>query len=136
MCGSDTGNGLARFGYNLDLMSRLLTLMMILVLVMAHGTSLSAAICRHQDGMAHVAALQSSDAAISAQAQGEETAGKTAAGKGTPADSGSVSWPSDMLPAPGLPIPFRTNETAERSPADVPVLVGASVRPLLEPPSA
>jgi hypothetical protein len=117
-------------------MSRLLTLMMIFVLVLAHGSSVAAAICRHQDGVAHVAALQSEDAGISAAAQGEETAGKAASRKGTPADAGSVSWASDMLPTPGLPILFRTNEAAERSPADVPILIGAPVRPLLEPPSA
>src|SRR5215218_6082872 len=118
-----------------DFMSRLLTLMMILVLVMAHGTSVSAAICRHQDGVAHAAARQSSDAGISAAAYSEESAAKTGSGKGAPADSGSVSWPSDMLPAPELAVPFRTAEPVERNFADSAVLVGASVRPLLEPPS-
>lgn len=117
-------------------MSRLLTLMMIFVLVLAHGSSVAAAICRHQDGVAHVAALQSPDAGISAAAYGEETAGKAASRKGTPADSGAVHSPSDMLPTPGLVAPFRAGEPAERSPADAPMLVGASVRPLLEPPSA
>jgi len=117
-------------------MSRLLTLMMILVLVLAHGSSVAAAICRHQDGVEHVAALQSEDAGISAAAFGEETAGKASTRKGAPADAGSISWASDMLPTPGLPAPFRSNEAAERSPAESPILVGASVRPLLEPPSA
>jgi hypothetical protein len=117
-------------------MTRLLTLIMILVLVLAHGSSVAAAICRHQDGVAHVAALQSEDAGIAAAAYGEETAGKATSRKGAPADSGSISLASDMLPAPGLPIPFRASEAAERCPADAPILVGASLRPLLEPPSA
>ncbi|HEX8226228.1 MAG TPA: hypothetical protein VF605_20680 [Allosphingosinicella sp.] len=117
-------------------MSRLLTLMMIFVLVLAHGSSVAAAICRHQDGVAHVAALQSEDAAVSAAAYGEEAAGKSSARKGVPADAGSVSSPSDMLPTPGLLQPVRAEEPAERTPAAAPVLVGASVRPLLEPPSA
>ncbi|HET9640016.1 MAG TPA: hypothetical protein VFP12_12500 [Allosphingosinicella sp.] len=117
-------------------MTRFLTLMMIVVLVLAHGSSVAAAICRHQDGVEHAAALQSEDAGISAVAKGEETAGKAASKKGAPADSGSIAWASDMLPAPGLPVPFQANEAAERSPADVPILVGASLRPLLEPPSA
>jgi len=117
-------------------MSRLLTSMMIFVLVLAHGSSVAAAICRHQDGVEHVAALQSEDAGISAAAYGEEAAGKSASGKGVPADAGSVTSPSDMLPTLGLQAPFRASEPAERSPADAPVLVGASVRPLLEPPSA
>ncbi|HEU0097351.1 MAG TPA: hypothetical protein VFQ67_01120 [Allosphingosinicella sp.] len=109
---------------------------MILVLVLAHGSSVAAAICRHQDGVEHVAALQSEDAGISAAAYGEETAGKATSRKGAPADSGSISLASDMLPAPVLSVPFRADEAAERSPAKVPVLVGASLRPLLEPPSA
>ncbi len=117
-------------------MSRFLTLIMIFVLVLAHGSSVAAAICRHQDGVEHVAALQSEDAGISAAAYSEEAAGKSASRKSVPADSGSVSSPSDMLPTPGLLAPFRAHEPAERSPADVPVLVGGSVRPLLEPPSA
>jgi hypothetical protein len=131
-----TGDGFCRFGYDFDCMSRFLTLMMTLMLVMAHGSSVAAAICRHQDGVAHAAALQSEDAGISAAAHGEETAAKTGAKKGAPADSGSISWASDMLPTPGLPIPFPANEAAMLSPAEASILVGASVRPLLEPPSA
>jgi hypothetical protein len=117
-------------------MSRLLTLMMIFVLVLAHGSSVAAAICRHQDGVEHVAALQSEDAGISAAAYGEETAGRSSSGKGVPADAGSVSSPSDMLPSPGLLPPVRVEAPAERTPDDAPALVGASLRPLLEPPSA
>lgn len=135
MSGSDK-DGFARFGFDLDLMSRLLTLMMILVLVLAHGSSVAAAICRHQDGVEHVAALQSEDAGIKAAAKGEETAGKAASKKGAPADFGSISWASDMLPAHGLPVPFRRSEAVERAPADASILVGASIRPLLQPPSA
>ncbi|HYI38722.1 MAG TPA: hypothetical protein VE053_00215 [Allosphingosinicella sp.] len=117
-------------------MSRLLTLMMIFVLVLAHGSSVAAAICRHQDGVEHVAALQSSDAGVSAAAHIEETAGKSTSRKGVPADAGSVSSPSDMLPTLGFLAPFRVSEPAERSPSDPLILVGASIRPLLEPPSA
>lgn len=128
--------GFARIGSDFNAMSRLLTLMMIFVLVLAHGSSVAAAICRHQDGVAHVAALQSEDSGVSAAAYGEETAGKAASRMGTPADAGSVTSPSDLLPTPGLQVPFRVREEVERHPADSPVLIGASVRPLLEPPSA
>ena len=117
-------------------MSRLLTLMMIVVLVIAHGSSVAAAICRHESGAQHVTALQSDDARVSAVAFGEEAAEKMVSRKGPPADGGSVSWPSDMLPASGLLVPFRAAEPVERSPAEPPVLAGASVRPLLEPPAA
>ncbi len=126
----------ASFGPDFNVMSRLLTLIMIVVLVLAHGSSVAAAICRHQDGVAHVAALQSADSATAALAYGEEAAGKAASGKGVPAEAGSVSSPSDMLPTPGLVPPLRSEEPVERAPADAPVLVGASIRPLLEPPSA
>jgi hypothetical protein len=117
-------------------MSRLLTLMMILMLVLAHGSSVAAAVCRHQDGAGHVAALQSHDAGISAAAYNEETAGKAASKKGGPADSGSVSLASDMLPIGGLPVPFRAEDAMELTLGDASVLAGGSVRPLLEPPSA
>jgi hypothetical protein len=117
-------------------MSRLLTLIMILVLVMAHGSSVAAAICRHQNGVEHALALQSSDAGVSAAASSEENAAKAGLKKGAPADSGAASSPADLLPAPVLPVPFRAKEPAERNPADPPVLAGVSMRPLLEPPSA
>ena len=117
-------------------MSRLLTLMMIVVLVIAHGSSVAAAICRHDSGAQHVAARQSGDAGIAAVASGEEDAAKMGSKKGSLADGGSVSWPSDMLSSPGLKVPFRAAEPIERDPAEVPVLAGASVRPLLEPPAA
>lgn len=117
-------------------MTRLLTLMMIVVLVIAHGSSVAAAICRHDSGAQHVAALQSDDAGISAVASGEEDAAKKGSNKGSLADGGSVSWPSDMLPSLGLNLPFRAAEPIERNPAEAPVLAGASLRPLLEPPAA
>jgi hypothetical protein len=117
-------------------MSRLLTLLMIVILVIAHGSSVAAAVCRHENSVEHVAALQSRDAAISAVAFSEEAAGKLASKKGVATDGGSVSWPSDMLPMPGLLIPFRASEPVERHSAAGPILVGTSLRPLLEPPSA
>lgn len=117
-------------------MSRLLTLIMIVVMVTAHGSSVAAAICRHDNGAQHIAALQSDDAGIAAVASGEEDAAKMGSGKGSLADGGSVAWPSDMLPATGLLAPFRAAEPVERSPAEAPVLAGTSIRPLLEPPAA
>lgn len=116
-------------------MPRLLTLMLIVVLVIAHGSSVAAAICRHDSNAQHVAARQSGDAGIAAVAAGEEDAAKKGSSKGSLADGGSVTWPSDMLPIPGLDVPFRTAEPVERNPAEPPVLAGASVRPLLEPPA-
>jgi hypothetical protein len=125
----------AGFGFDFDAMTRLLTLMMILMLVLVHGSSVAAAICRHRNGGEHVAALHSLDLGIRAKAHNEETAANATSRKGAPADSVSVSWPSDMLPATSLPVPFRAREAVERHPVEGPVLVGASIRPLLEPPS-
>ena len=106
---------------------------LILVLIWPRS-SVAAALCRHQDGVAHAAALQSEDSGVSAAAYGEEIAGKAASRMGTPADAGSASSPSDLLPTSGLQVPFRVRERVERSPADSPVLIGAPVRPLLDPP--
>ena len=117
-------------------MSRLMTLMMIVVLLIAHGSSVAAAICRHDSGAQHVAALQSDDAGVSAVATGEEDAAKKGSSKGSLADGGPMAWPSDMLPSPGLNVPFRAAEPIERGSAEAAVLAGASVRPLLEPPAA
>jgi hypothetical protein len=115
-------------------MSRLLTLIMIVVLMVAHGSSVAAAICHHASGAQHFAALKSTDAGIAAVAAGEEDAAKMASKKGSL--GGSVSWPSDMLPVPGLRVPFRAAEPVVRNPGDAPVLAGGSVLPLLEPPAA
>lgn len=117
-------------------MNRFLTLLMIVVLVFAHGSSVAAAICGHASGAEHVAALQSGDAAIANLAMSEETADKMASKRGPPADSGSVTSPSDMLPSPELEPPFRVSEPLDLDLADPQVLAGASPRPLLEPPTA
>jgi hypothetical protein len=127
---------LVGFGSDFNAMNRFLTLLMIVVLLIAHGSSVSAAICRHASGTEHEAALQSHDKDIRTVAHSEDAAGKVAAKRGAPSDSGSVSWPADMLPTPGLPLPLALSEPVERGRADAPALVGASLRPLLEPPSA
>ncbi|HYG46471.1 MAG TPA: hypothetical protein VD846_00880 [Allosphingosinicella sp.] len=116
-------------------MSRLLTLMMIFVLVLAHGSSVAAAVCRHQSDVEHAAALRSEHTGISAAAAGEETARKAASRQGTPVDSGAASLMSDMLPLPALPVPFPAESRVDRARGDDAALVGATVRPLLEPPS-
>jgi hypothetical protein len=115
-------------------MSRFLALLMIAILVIAHGSSVAASVCRHQNIVEHAAALRSSDAKVSAVAFGEEAAGKVASKK-APADGGSISWPSGMVPSPDLPMPFRVSEPLEQAPPDAAALRSASIRPLLEPPA-
>lgn len=132
----DGGVSLAKPGSDLIAMSRLLTLLLVVVVVFAHGSSVAAAICRHAGEAEHIAAVRSGDSGISAAAIGEETAGKAASKQSAPADKSSASSPSDMLPAAKLALPFRVEDALERSPPDVRILVGASPPPLLEPPSA
>ncbi|MFL6846081.1 MAG: hypothetical protein ACJ8ER_14510 [Allosphingosinicella sp.] len=115
-------------------MSRLLTLMMIAILVIAHGSSVAASVCRHQSAAEHVAALSSHDARIAAVALGEEAAGKVASKKGQTANP--ASWPPGTLPAPDLSVPIRPTVPVERSLADSSVPPGATITPLLEPPAA
>jgi hypothetical protein len=115
-------------------MSRLLTLMMIAILVIAHGSSVAASVCRHQSSAEHAAALRSRDARIAAVALGEEAAGKVASKKGQTVNT--VSWPPVTLPAPDLPVPLRLTMPVERRLADSSIPPGASIRPLLEPPAA
>lgn len=140
--GSDVAKWLRRplrasvVGCYLIAMSRLLTLIMIFALVMGHGSSVAAAICRHQSGGEHIAARQSHDAKISVIALGEEAAAAVNSKKSAPADGGSVSWPADMLPAPKFRAPFSLTDPVGPKPADAKVLIGTSVPPLLEPPTA
>jgi hypothetical protein len=117
-------------------MSRLLTLVMIFVVVFAHGSSISAAICRHHSLADHAAARHSSDARVAGIAMREEAAASVTSKKGVTADAGSVSWPTDMLPAFQLVTPFPGTDPLERYPAKAAVLLGSSVRPLLQPPAA
>jgi hypothetical protein len=115
-------------------MSRLLTLLMIAILVVAHGSSVAASVCRHQSSVEHVAALRSHDAKIAAVALDEEAAGKVASKKGQTANP--ASWPPGTLPAPDLAVPLRLTEPVDLRLADASVPPGASLRPLLEPPAA
>jgi hypothetical protein len=116
--------------------NRLLTLLMIFALVVAHGTSVAAAICSHESVRQHAAARQSPDAGVSAVALREEAADSHAARKAALADAGSISWVFDILPAPGLAVPPVGAEAVVRRPAPTEIPAGISLRPLLEPPAA
>jgi hypothetical protein len=117
-------------------MARLLTLLMMLVLAIANGPAVAAAICEHRDARSHAAAAASADAGVSAEAIGEETAAKAAGGDGALGDAASTLLAGYLLPAQPSPLPFRTIEASAGSPGEAAVLVGRSVPPLLEPPLA
>jgi hypothetical protein len=115
-------------------MVRFLSFLMIFAVVVAHGSSVAAAICSHQSVGEHVAARQSQDQRVSAVSQHEEAAAAISK-KGSQSAAASVHWPAEMLPASLNTEPFRVVEPVRFPPATATPLESGSVRPLLEPPS-
>lgn len=117
-------------------MARFLAFLMIFAVVVAHGSSVAAAICQHQSVADHVAARQSSDRKIAAVSLHEESAAATVSKKGSQSAGASVHWPADMLPANSVAEPYRALEPVRFEPAIEIRLESSPVRPLLEPPLA
>jgi hypothetical protein len=117
-------------------MARFLAFLMIFVVVTAHGSAVAAAICHHQNIAEHIAARQSRDHKVAADSLREEAGADFASKKGSQGASASVQWPAEMLPASAHVEPFRVLEPIQFQPAVQLALKSASVRPLLEPPSA
>jgi hypothetical protein len=117
-------------------MARFVALLMMLVLVIANGPAVAAAICQHHDARAHAAAAASADAAISAEALGEETAAITAASDGALGDAAGTLLAGWLLPPQPSSLPLRRMEPLARIASQPVVLAGRSVPPLLEPPLA
>ncbi len=109
---------------------------MVVILVVANGSSVAGAICRHESPAGHSAARRSSDARISEVAFREEAADSVASKKGALADTGAVAWVADLSPCPQLAIPFGASRPLDPDMALVRPLVGRSPAPLLEPPAA
>lgn len=116
-------------------MSRLLSLLMIIMLLVAPCSLVSAAVCRHQSPIEHALARESSDAKVSNAARTEETSASLSK-KGSLSDAPSASFLADMLPPSGLSAPLHFAESLRRSFPDDNSLPGTSLRPLLEPPAA
>jgi hypothetical protein len=117
-------------------MARLLTLLMMLVLAIANGPAVAAAICEHRDARSHAAAAASADAGVSAEALGEEAAAKAAAGDAALGDAASTLLAGFLLPVQPSSLPFRAVEASTMGLGPAAVLTGRSVPPLLEPPLA
>lgn len=117
-------------------MRRLLSLLMVFILVVANGSSVAGAICRHESQANHSEARRSHDARISGVAFNEEAADSVASKKGALADAGAVAWIADLLPGPRLTVPFDASRSLDPDTALVRPLVGRSLAPLLEPPAA
>jgi hypothetical protein len=116
-----------------DLMLRFFTLVMMLVLTIANGPAVAAAICQHTDGGAHTAALQSADENVSAAAMDEESASKSLSSKAAIGDAAGTLLTGGILPH--QPVLLAQGASSIRSDAATPQkLEGRSVSPLLEPP--
>ena len=122
-------------GCYLIAVTRLLTLLMMFVLVVANGPAVAAAICEHHDARAHQAAAVSSDSGIAADALDEESAAKAASLEGAFGDAAGTLLAGCLLPDE-LCVPPRTVEGMARHLAQPVPLASQSLTPLLEPPLA
>jgi predicted lysophospholipase L1 biosynthesis ABC-type transport system permease subunit len=117
-------------------MARFLTLLMILTLVVANGTAVAGAVCRHRDSREHAIARQSQDAKVMAAALTEEAAAALASKKGALGSVASLSLPAYVLPAAApYPLPHAIEPMLGPKLESAP-LPSRSIRPLLEPPVA
>lgn len=117
-------------------MRRILTLLLLLVLVATNGTAVAAVLCQHQDAQAHQAALASDDAAVSADAEDEENAAKSAGKKASASDASASLLGGYMLPPDSPAFALRDSDEAQRAIADYSGPPGLEVPPLLRPPLA
>src|SRR5690349_18699099 len=110
-------------------MARFLTLLMIVVLMVANGSAVAGAICRHQDAREHAIARWSQDPRVVADALMEDAAAAVASRKGSPASVASLSLPAFILPSATLstvPHAVEPMRGAERVSAPLP---SRSIRP-------
>src|ERR1044072_4584174 len=109
---------------------------MIITLVVANGSAVAGAVCRHRDAREHAIARQSQDAKVAAVALTEEAAAAVASKKGALGGNAALSLPAYVLPAAALsPVP-QAVEPLRGPQAEPAPLWRRSVRPLLEPPGA
>lgn len=115
---------------------RYLTLLIIGVLMLVHGSAIGAAVCRHGNANAHVAARQSHDPTIALAALQEDDADAVTSKKAAGSNVISIVWLADLLPfrAPISPVEFQPKVRLDS--VQVQTLVGMSVSPLLRPPAA
>jgi hypothetical protein len=117
-------------------MRRFLTLFLAFTLVLVNGAAVAGAICHHESLADHDAARMSQDARVSGVALGEEAAASVASKKAALAYAGAIIWVADLSRGPQLAIPFGTARPIDPEMASVRPLIGRSLTPLLQPPSA
>jgi hypothetical protein len=130
------GRGAFTYWSKIWAMARLLTFFMILALVMTQGSSMAAAVCRHQSLQEHIAARESHDRKAAAVSLAEEEAAAVASKKASQSDDPSSHWPAELLPAETKGAQPRAVEPLRLRPAGHAALPSESISPLLRPPSA
>lgn len=117
-------------------MVRYLTALLILVVVIAHGSSVAAKVCLHQSAHEHAMARQSEDRAVAAVPLAEDAAAAVDSKKGSQAPSAGFHVPVEMLPAAMPVVPAHEAEAVGPWPADEAALASANLPPPTRPPSA
>ncbi|QAY75945.1 hypothetical protein [Sphingosinicella sp. BN140058] len=115
-------------------MPRLLTLLMIITLVIGHGMSYAAAVCRHHNVQDHILAHRSRDSAVAGAAKAEEDSAKLAAKKAQRTGTNMAAWAADMLPRGSYAPPLRVAGAVPSGLGHEARLIGTSITPLLRPP--
>jgi len=115
---------------------RYLTALLIAIVVLAHGSSVAAKVCLHQDAHEHALARQSEDRAVAAVTLAEDAAAAVDSKKGSQAPFASTHSPVDMLPATLPVVPAHETEAVRPWPADETALASATLPPPTRPPSA
>lgn len=117
-------------------MRRLLTLLLVFTMVFANGSAFAGAVCRHQSLAEHVAARTSDDVQIAGAALNEEAAASLASKKAALADASAFVWVGHLARGPELAVPFDVASSIDPFMSQVTPLLGRSLQPLLQPPSA
>lgn len=117
-------------------MRRFLTLFLVFTLVVANGSAFAGAVCRHQSVAEHLAARTSADVRVSGAALNEEAAASVASKKAALADAGAFVWVGNLTRGPQLSIPFELASSIDPEMGLIRPLLGRSLQPLLQPPSA
>lgn len=114
-------------------MSRVLHILLFVAFAVTNVAAAPMAFCQHVDATAHSAALNSDDAATSADAHAEDAAG--AVGKGALAEV-AASVTAAVLPATGPALGRADAEPSVWFADRAASLVGRTLTPLLDPPLA
>jgi hypothetical protein len=115
---------------------RLISWLMIFTLVIGSGSMAAAATCQHKNILDHVAARQSHDQRIAAQALTEETAADAKAKKGATSASPTLQLPAMLVPYNALHFLPASSDVIGRSFGNDRALPGTAPPPLLRPPLA